>query len=139
MPRESSGSGFIRTDVLTYQPEASDLTGTGALDMTSFTPGFRFEVEEFGFRVSTALVGGTNNYDLVDANNVVISSIALLAAAGGKAAVIKSTNQVPTAPASNLVLDTTVIKIRRRAGGTTVSAGTGTFYVRGRQKVQQRS
>lgn len=138
MPRQASGAGFIRSDVLTYQPEASDLTGTGALDMTTFTPGYQFEVEEFGFRVSTALVGGTNIYDLVDANNVAIASISLAAAAGGKAQVIKSSNPVPTAPATTGVLDATVLKIRRRAGGTTVSAGTGTFYVRGRQRMQQR-
>lgn len=138
MPRETSGAGFIRSDVLTYQPEATDLTGTGALDLTSFVPGFTFTIEEFGFRVSTALVGGTNNYDLVDSNNVAIATVALAAAGGGKGAVIKSTNPVPTAPAGLEVRDATTIKIRRRAGGTTVSAGTGTFYVRGRQRMQQR-
>jgi len=138
MPRETSGAGYIRTDAFTYQPEATDLTGTGALDMTSFTPGFGFEVEEFGFRVSTALAGGTNIYDLVDAANVAIASISLAAGPGPKAAVIKTTAIVPTSPASAQVRDATVIKIRRRTGGTTVSAGTGTFYVRGRQRKQQR-
>lgn len=139
MPRESAGAGFIRTDVLVYQPEATDLTGTGALDLTSFTPGFTFEVEEFGFRVSTALTGGTNIYDLVDANNVVIASLSLASGGqGAKTGVFKSTNPVPTAPAGVQVRDSQVIKIRRRTGGTTISAGTGTFYVRGRQRLQQR-
>lgn len=137
MPREASGAGWAYPES-TYQPEATDLTGTGALDMTTFT-GRRGEVAEFGFRVSTALVGGTNNYDLVDANNVAIASIALLAAGGGKAATIKTTAISPTAPASAQYIDSTVLKIRRRAGGTTVSAGTGTFYVRWRERLQQRT
>lgn len=139
MPRETSGAGFVRTVLFNYQPEATDLTGVGALDLTSFVPGYQSEIEEFGFRVSTALVGGPNIYDLVDANNVVISTITLTAAAGGKAAVIKTVNQVPTSPAAARLLDATTIKIRRRVGGTTVSAGSGLFYVTGRQRSQQRS
>lgn len=135
MPRETAGAGFIRSDIFTYQPEATDLTGTGALDLTSFTPGFTFEIEEFGFRVTTALVGGINIYDLVDANNVAIASLSLNAAGGAKGTVNKTT--VITAIGQQ-VRDATVLKIRRRAGGTTVSAGTGTFYVRGRQRMQQR-
>jgi len=140
MPREAAGAGFTRND-LQYQPEATDLTGTGALDMTAFTLSYRGEIEEFGFRVSTALVGGANVYDLVDSNNVVIASISLTAAAGGKAAVIKTTlpPATPTAPATNQFVEATTFKIRRRAGGTTVSAGTGQFYVRTRQRLQQRS
>ena len=138
MPRQAAGAGFIRSDVLTYQPEASDLTGTGALDLTSFVPGFQFEIEEFGFRVSTALVGGPQVYNLTDGASNVIAAITLTAAAGGKAAVIKTTAIAPTAPAGVGVLDGGTIKIRRGGGGTTVSAGTGTFYVRGRQRLQQR-
>jgi hypothetical protein len=120
---------------MTYQPESSDLTATGALDLTSFTPGFGFELEEFGFRVSTALVGGIQNYDLVDASNTIIAALPLQAAGGGKAAVLKTNTFSANGGA---LLDAGVIKIRRRVGGTGVSAGTGTFYVRGRQRLQQR-
>lgn len=135
MPRETAGAGWMRTDVLNYIPEATDLTGVGALDLTVFTPGFAFEIEEFGFRVSTALVGGANLYDLVDVNNGVLATITLTAAAGGKAAVVKA----PAITGARGVIDATVIKIRRRVGGTTVSAGTGSFYVRGRMRMQQRN
>lgn len=129
--------GYTRVDVLNFQPEATDLTGTGALDLTSFVAGFQFEVEEFGFRVTTALVGGTNIYDLVDSGNVAIASISLVAASGGKAAVIKTTVITPSTLAPRVITDANTLKIRRRAGGTTVSAGIGTFYVRGRQLHQR--
>lgn len=137
MPREAAGAGWVYPEI-TYQPEATDLTGTGALDLTVFT-GRRGEIAEFGFRVSTALVGGSQSYDLVDSNNVLIATVALTAAAGGKAAVIKTTAIQPTAPASEKFVDSTTFKLRRRAGGTTVSAGTGTFYVRTRERLQQRT
>lgn len=131
MPRRSAGAAYIYGNAFNFAPEATDLTGTGALDLTSQALGFTYELDEFGFIVTTALVGGSQSYDLVDSANNVIATVALTAAAGGKAAWIKT-----SAFTVREVLDGTVLKIRRRAGGTTVSAGTGTFYVRYRQQLQ---
>lgn len=136
MPR-GAPYGFVRTDILNFIPETTDLSGTGALDLTSFTPGFSGEIEEFGFRVTTALAGGINIYDLVDVNNVLIVGLSLDGANGFKAFVNKKTISAFAALRAYPFTDATVLKIRRRAGGTTITAGTGNFYVRARQKGQR--
>lgn len=134
MPREASEAGWIRCYPVTYQPEASDLTGTGALTLTTQTPGYRSIIEEFGFIVTTALVGGSQSYSITDGADNVIATIALTAGAGGKGTIIKTT---VIADAWKEIRDPTQIKLKRIAGGTTVSAGTGEFYVKARQRPQQ--
>lgn len=144
MPRESSGAGWIRTNVLEHITEAADWSGTGAVTLVSgFTPGYTCEVEEFGCIIMTALVGasGTQTFNLTDGTNT-IAVLTVTQAAGSDGAVVKTsaftTSGVGIRDAFKQIRDGTALTLNRSASGTTITAGQGKFYVKVRQRLQQR-
>jgi hypothetical protein len=110
---------------------------TAATIVTSAALGFTAEVEEFGFRVLDAFVGtgGTVTYTLRNKADAVIATLTLTLATALAATTVKTTSITE----SNAIIgDTGTLTVKRTATGTAFSAGSGTFYVKLRQRAQVR-
>jgi hypothetical protein len=138
VPARAALSGFIRTrlTLARFLTGATGLSGTTAADIRTVTPGYGFEVEEFGFDVdSVAITGGPQTFLLRDANANTIATLVVTAdlAAHGN---VKTRD---TDPLYRGGFDASTLTVRRVASGTAITAGAGEFYVILRQRLQARA
>lgn len=120
-----------------YRPaQSTALTAvTAATIATSPAIGFNAEVEEFGFRITDALAGtgGTATFTLRDAADNAIATLTPTLATGTSGTTVKTTT---ITEAYRQVFDASTLTIKRTATGTAFTSGSGTFYVKLRQRTQ---
>jgi len=120
-----------------YQPAQSTalLAATAATISTSAALGFDAEVDEFGFRISSALAGtgGTLTFTLCDASGNVIATLTPTLATGTAGTTVKTNTIIE---AYKHLYDASTLVLKRTATGTAFTAGGGSFYVRLRQRTQ---
>jgi len=120
-----------------YRPSQSAvLVGTGAITIaTTAALGYQSEVEAFGLHVVDALggAGGTHSYVLKNGSNV-IATLTVALASGAAGATIETTTIVK---AYRELGNAATLTLARLTGGTTFTAGSGSFYVRLRQRAQR--
>lgn len=146
MPRFAAFAGWLRHTFNFLNGPAADITGTGALAMETWTPGYQCIIEEFGYRQLVVATGTPASvYQLKDAAGNVIAQLTLTAAnvvtahARGDTA---STSAITASgdgirEAFKEIRDGTVVSLVRVTGGTGAGAGQGNFYVKYRQRPQQ--
>lgn len=146
MPRVAAFAGWLRHTFQFLNGPASDITGTGALTMEKWTPGFTGIIEEFGYRQLVVATGTPASvYQLQDASGNVIAQLTL-----GTVNVVTAHARGDTASTSAVTTsgdgirenyrefrDSTVVTLVRVTGGTGAGAGQGNFWVKYRQRPQQ--
>ena len=123
----------------TYRSVAQAVLSTaGAATIASFPAlGFIYSVEDLLFIVEEALAGAaaTQDFELQDAAANVIASITVAIADGAAGTVISATSVVD---AFARIPDLGTLVLKRVAGGTVFTAGTGSFVAKIRQRPQAR-